>query len=118
MPCGISSTSSSPARYCRANSLFAPTYEPVTRPIRPAASSTARPVSNAPQLLETTESPDTPRSNSASINTFGTPLNPNPPTASDAPSGTSDTASKAVATTLSMFITLPFTSADPSNPFL
>ncbi|CAM5293085.1 hypothetical protein STENM327S_03636 [Streptomyces tendae] len=103
VPCGIISTSSSPAKYCRANSLFAPMYDPVTRAIRPAPSNTARPVSIAPQLFETTLSPDTPRSNRAWISTFGTPLNPNPPTAKDAPSAASETASKAVATTLSIF---------------
>lgn len=56
----------------------------------------------APQLFETTDRPVTPRSNSDWINMFGTPFNPNPPTANDAPVGTSDTASRAVPTTLSM----------------
>ena len=56
----------------------------------------------APQLFDTTPRPETPRSYSAWISTFGTPLSPNPPTASVAPSGTSATASRAVATTLSI----------------
>ena len=37
VPCGVSSTSSSPARYCRANSLFSPTYEATTRRSLPRA---------------------------------------------------------------------------------
>ena len=60
------------------------------------------PSPSTPQLLETTPSPPTPRSYSAWISTFGTPLRPKPPTASDAPSGTSATASAAEATTLSI----------------
>ena len=31
VPCGVSSTSSSPERYCRANSLFSPTYDATIR---------------------------------------------------------------------------------------
>lgn len=42
---------SSPARYCRANSLSAPAHQPRAHPIRPAASSTGRPGSIAPQLI-------------------------------------------------------------------
>src|SRR4051794_35331919 len=34
VPWGVSSTSSSPCRYCRANSLFSPTYDEIIRRIR------------------------------------------------------------------------------------
>src|SRR5687767_11797764 len=34
VPCGVSSTSSSPDRNCRANSLFSPTYDEVIRAMR------------------------------------------------------------------------------------
>ena len=39
VPCGVSSTSSSPERYCRANSLFSPTYDEIIRRIRWSTSS-------------------------------------------------------------------------------
>ncbi len=101
VPCGVSSTSSSPERYCRANSLFSPTYDEIIRRIRLANSSRPNPHSSTPQLLETASRSDVPASRSASISTDGTPHNPNPPTDSVAPSGMSATASAALATTLS-----------------
>ena len=57
VPCGVSSTSSSPCRNCRSNSLFSPTYEEVVRAIRLADSRTPRPHSSMPQLFETTRRP-------------------------------------------------------------
>jgi len=86
VPCGTSSTSSSPERYWRANSLFSPTYEPVTRAMRPAARRTPRPRPSTPQLFETTRRPPAPCACRARMRTSGTPPRPKPPTASDAPS--------------------------------
>ena len=53
VPCGVSSTSSSPERYWRANSLFSPTYDEIIRRSRLAISSRPRPQSSTPQLFET-----------------------------------------------------------------
>jgi hypothetical protein len=113
---------SSPARYCRANSLSAPAHQPRAHPIRPAASSTARPGSIAPQLIRDDRPPDTPTppleqrlDQHLRHTTQHSPLNPTPPTANDAPSGTSGTASKTAATTLSILFTLPPATADPSD---
>ena len=102
VPWGVSSTSSSPERYCRANSLFSPTYDEIIRRSRFSISSRPRPHSSTPQLFDTASRSVTPASSSASISTDGTPHSPNPPTASLAPSGMSATASAALATTLSM----------------
>src|SRR4051794_25726603 len=102
VPCGVSSTSSSPERYCRANSLFSPTYDEIIRRSRFSISSRPRPHSSTPQLFETASRSVTPASSTASISTDGTPHSPNPPTASRAPSPMSATASAALATTLSM----------------
>ena len=101
VPCGVSSTSSSPERYCRANSLFSPTYDATIRRSRFSASSRPSPQSSTPQLFETASRSVVPASSSASISTDGIPHNPNPPTDSVAPSGMSATASAALATTLS-----------------
>ena len=43
IPCGTSSTSNSPERNWRSNSLFSPTYEPVVRRMRLAESSNPSP---------------------------------------------------------------------------
>src|SRR5689334_18777303 len=102
VPCGTSSTSSSPDRNCRSNSLFSPTYEPVVRRIRFADSSIPRPHSSTPQLLLTVSRSVTPASSSASISAVRIPHRPKPPTASDEPSAMSATASTALPTTLSM----------------
>src|SRR6478752_7722075 len=102
VPCGVSSTSSSPARYCRANSLFSPTYDAMIRRMRPACSSRPSPQSSTPQLLLTTSRSWTPESSRAWISTLGIPHKPNPPTARVAPSGMSATASTADWTTLSI----------------
>jgi hypothetical protein len=106
VPCGVNSTSTSPARYWRANSLFSPTYEAITRRIRCWASRSPRPSPSVPQLFDTTSRSPAPVPDSARISTLGIPHKPNPPTASDAPDGTSPTASAALATSLST--TAPF----------
>ena len=97
VPCGVSSTSSSPERYCRANSLFSPTYDDTIRRIRRSSSSRPRPQSSTPQLFETASRSVAPGSSSASISTEGMPHSPKPPTASEAPSPMSATASAALA---------------------
>ena len=85
VPCGVSSTSSSPERYWRANSLFSPTYDETIRRSRLAISSRPRPQSSTPQLFETASRSSAPCSSSASISTDGIPHSPKPPTASVAP---------------------------------
>src|SRR3954471_3359791 len=102
VPCGVSSTSSSPERYCRANSLFSPTYDATIRRSRPFSSSSPSPQPSTPALFEPASRSLVPASSSAAINTEGIPHNPNPPTAIVAPSGTSATASAADPTTLSI----------------
>src|SRR3954447_531661 len=109
VPCGVSTTSSSPARYWRANSLFSPTYELMVRRMRPSRSRMPSPQSSTPQLLLTVSSPEVPALCSASIRATGMPQRPNPPTAREEPSGMSATASSALATTLSIII-------DPFRP--
>src|SRR6195952_3831901 len=101
VPCGVSSTSSSPERYCRANSLFSPTDDAIIRRSRFSPSSRPRPQSSTPQLFETASRSVVPASSNASISTDGIPHSPKPPTDSVAPSGMSATASAALATTLS-----------------
>ena len=80
-------------RYCRSNSRFSPTYEPVVRRMRLLSSSTPKPQPSTPQLFETVTSSEAPCSSSASIRLCGMPLSPKPPTAIDAPLGMSATAS-------------------------
>ena len=105
VPCGVSSTSSSPERYCRANSLFSPTYDDTIRRIRFAPSSRPEPpVVDAAVVRDRLEVRRCPASSSAPISTDGIPHSPNPPTASVAPSGMSATASAADATTLSTHV--------------
>ncbi len=101
VPCGVSSTSSSPERYCRANSLFSPTYDDTIRRSRFSISSRPRPQSSTPQLLEYASRSETPVSSRAAISTEGMPQSPNPPTERVDPSLMSATASAADATTLS-----------------
>ena len=101
VPWGVSSTSTSPARYCRPNSLFSPTYDAITRRIRLASSSSPRPAPSTPQLLEMTVRSVAPWSRSASMRNHGMPASPKPPTAMLLPSGMSATASVVDATTLS-----------------
>src|SRR6185436_15969111 len=101
VPWGVSSTSSSPWRYCRANSLFSPTYDETIRRSRLAISSRPSPQSSTPQLFDTACRSSAPFSSTASISTVGTPHSPKPPTASVTPDSTSATASAALVTTLS-----------------
>src|SRR6476661_1612116 len=112
VPCGVSSTSSSPPRYCRANSLFSPTYDATMRRMRPAESRRPRPQSSTPQLFDTTSRSPTPVSSNASMRTEGMPDTPNPPAAMDDPLLMSATASAADHTTLSIGSLLQF-STDP-----
>src|SRR3954453_20832677 len=102
VPCGVSSTSSSPDRNWRANSLFSPTYELTILRMRRSASSSPSPQSSTPQLLLTTSRSVTPASSSAWMSPLGMPHSPTPPTASVLPSGMSATASAALATVLSI----------------
>ena len=53
VPCGVSSSSSSPERNCRSNSLFSPTYDEVILRMRLAFSRMPSPQSSTPQLLLT-----------------------------------------------------------------
>ncbi|KQR91231.1 hypothetical protein ASF93_07720 [Microbacterium sp. Leaf347] len=102
VPCGVSSSSSSPERNCRSNSLFSPTYDDVILRMRRAFSSTPRPQSSTPQLFETIERSLVPCASRASMRAIGLPERPKPPTARLAPSGMSATASAGVATSLSI----------------
>src|SRR6478735_2310605 len=72
----------------------------MVRRIRPSLSRIPRPQSSTPQLLLTVSRSVAPRSCRASISVTGMPHSPNPPTASEAPSWMSATASAALATTL------------------
>src|SRR3954463_14106758 len=111
VPCGVSSTSSSPDRYSRATSLLPPTNELIVLRMRPAYSSTPSAWSSTPQLFEIVVRSRVPCSRSASISAKGTPQSPKPPTASTAPSGTSATACAALTITLSID-GLPFLASD------
>src|SRR5215467_14467976 len=75
--------------------------------MRRLSSSSPSPAPSTPQLFDTVTSSDVPCSSSASINRIGTPHNPNPPTASDAPSGMSRTAAVTEVTVLSIRAPLP-----------
>src|SRR5687768_859658 len=88
VPCGLNSSSSSPARNCRSNSLFSPTYDEIILRICRVASSWPRPKPSTPALLEITVRPDTPESRSAAISASGMPHRPKPPTARVWPSAT------------------------------
>src|SRR5437870_797533 len=100
VPCGTNSTSSSPDRNWRSNSAFSPTYDDTILRICFVCSSSPRPQSSTPALLETHVKFLTPSFTSALIRFSGIPHNPKPPTTSVAPFWTSRTASSADATTL------------------
>src|SRR4051794_20266137 len=104
VPCGTNSTSSSPARYCRSNSPFSPTYDDTILRICFVCRRRPRPQSSTPALLETQVRSFTPRLTSALIRFSGMPQRPKPPTTSVAPSATSRTASSADATTLLIMV--------------
>jgi penicillin-insensitive murein DD-endopeptidase len=82
--------------------LFSPTYDEIIFRICRARSSTPRPKSSTPQLLETKVRSFTPSSFRARMEFSGMPQRPNPPARIVAPEGTSATASRAVAKTLFM----------------
>ncbi len=107
VPCGVSSTSSSPERNCRANSLFSPTYELIILRMRRRPSRRPSPQSSTPQLLLTTSRSVVPASSSAWMSALGMPHRPKPPTARLAPLGMSATASPALPTVLSITLNLP-----------
>src|SRR5690606_16705231 len=102
VPCGVSSTSISPLRYWRPNSLFSPMYDAMTRRMRLLLRSSPSPQPSTPQLLETTSRPPVPWSRRAVMRAMGTPTRPNPPTARDEPSVMRETASAAEAQVLSI----------------
>src|SRR5512133_2094649 len=102
VPCGTRSTSSSPARYWRSNSLFSPTYDATIFRICFAFSRTPRPRSVVPQLFETSVRSFTRFRCSAAMRFSGFPHRPNPETMIVAPSGMSATAASAEATSLSI----------------
>src|SRR5215218_5676849 len=77
----------------------------MVRRIRPSLSRMPSPQSSTPQLLLTVSRSRVPERWSASMRATGMPQRPKPPTAREAPSGISATASSALATTLS--ITVP-----------
>src|ERR1039458_4827833 len=103
VPWGTNSTSSSPDRNWRSNSLFSPTYDPVVRRIRLAPSSRPRPHPSTPQLLLTVSRSVASLARSASMRAVGMPHSPKPPTANDEPLRMSCTACSAVSTTLSIY---------------
>src|SRR3954464_10399055 len=100
VPCGTSSTSSSPDRKCRSNSLFSPTYVAIILRTCRDRSSTPMPKSSTPALLLITVRPRVPRARSAAIRVSGMPHSPKPPIIIVAPSGMRATASSAPDSTL------------------
>src|SRR5260221_5565570 len=81
VPCGVSDSSSSPARTCRSNSLFSPTYEAITLFTWRVLSSKPIPKSSTPALLPTIVRPLTPLATTAPIRFSGMPHSPKPPAA-------------------------------------
>jgi hypothetical protein len=70
----------------RSNSAFSPTYDETILRICFVCSSSPRPQSSTPALLETQVSPFTPFATSALMRFSGMPHNPKPPTTSSEPS--------------------------------
>src|ERR1700679_1386941 len=79
VPCGLNSISNSPARYCRSNSLFSPTYEEIILRIWRGCSSNPSPTPSRPALFDTTRRLPAPDACSPSIRFSGIPQAPNPP---------------------------------------
>src|ERR1700722_10379710 len=79
VPCGLNSSSNSPARYCRSNSLFSPTYEEIILRICRVCSSKPSPTPSSPALLDTTVRSRTPDACKASMRFSGMPQAPKPP---------------------------------------
>ena len=95
VPCGVSSTSNSPDKNCRSNSLFSPTYEAIIFLIWRVSSSRPKPKPSTPALLLMQVSCSAPLSRKAAIKASGIPHRPKPPTAMVCPLAT--TPSKAAA---------------------
>src|ERR1044071_3636152 len=100
VPCRQNSTASSPARNCRSNSAFSPTYDETILRICLVWRRSPSPQSSTPALFETQVRFLTPFLTRALMRFSGIPHSPNPPTTSNAPSKMSLTASSAEATTL------------------
>src|SRR2546426_5253176 len=118
VPCGTSSTSSSPLRNCRSNSLFSPTYVETIFCTCRDRRSTPMPNSSTPALLLMTVRPFVPRACSALMRFSGMPHRPKPPIMIVAPSGTSATAASASGSTLFMiddYTRLLFQGGPPSR---
>src|SRR5882672_1034872 len=79
VPCGLNSSSNSPARYWRSNSLFSPTYEEIILRIWRVCSSNPKPTPSRPALLDTTVRLPMPDACNASIRFSGIPQAPKPP---------------------------------------
>src|SRR5687767_14471946 len=101
VPCGLNSSSSSPDRYCRSNSLFSPTYDEIILRICRVSSSSPSPKPSTPALLEMTVRPFAPESRSARMRFSGMPHRPNPPDITVMPSRVSP-ASADLASALSL----------------
>src|SRR5206468_2434722 len=100
VPCGTSSTSSSPLRNCRSHSLFSPTYVETIFCTCRDRRSMPMPNSSTPALLLMTVRPFVPRACSALMRFSGMPHRPKPPIMIVAPSGTNATAASASGSTL------------------
>ena len=86
VPCGTSSTSSSPLRYYLSNSLFSPTYDAIIRLTCLLRRRMPKPKSSMPQLFETIVRSLGPCYAIAVIRFSGMPHRPNPPAHIVAPS--------------------------------
>ena len=86
VPCGLNSSSNSPDKYCRSNSLFSPTYEEIIFLICRVLSNMPKPMPSTPALLEIAVKPVLPESRKARIKASGMPHKPKPPTAMVCPS--------------------------------
>lgn len=95
LTCGTSSTSNSPDKYWRSNSLFSPTYEDTIRLICLVLSKIPRPKLSTPALLLTHVKPLAVVFDRAPIKFSGIPHSPKPPTSNLESSGMSLTASAA-----------------------
>src|ERR1700692_2749542 len=107
VPCGLNSSCNSPARYCRSNSLFSPTYDEIILRICRVCSSNPKPTPSSPALLDTTVRSRTPDACKASIRFSGMPQAPKPPHIRVIPSlTTSLSAAAASGYTLECFLTI------------
>ena len=118
VPQGVSSTSSSPARYCFVRFSFSPTQLEIIFLICLFSSKSPRPQSTTPQLFEAIVRFLVPYSFKAVMSPFGVPPTPNPPTIKKLPSFTSLTASRSELQTLFEKLLLPkiFTTFRQKSP--